>query len=72
MASYSQSHVTSGVSFEMKTLKIYQAASGLWSGKILNAQGKEIIRIAGLASPEEVQSALQAQGFEVHAVEEEA
>jgi len=56
----------------MKTLKIYQTTSGLWSGKILNAQDNEIIRIAGLASPEEVQSALQAQGFEVQAVEVDA
>jgi hypothetical protein len=56
----------------MKTLKIYQAASGLWGGKLLNAQGNEIIRIAGLTSPQEVESELQAQGFEVHAVEQDA
>jgi hypothetical protein len=68
----SPQHFTQGVRFDMKTLKIYQTTSGLWSGKILNAQDNEIIRIAGLASPEEVQSALQAQGFEVQAVEVDA
>ncbi|BEV73008.1 MULTISPECIES: hypothetical protein [unclassified Paludibacterium] len=56
----------------MKTLQIFQTSSGLWSGKILGADGHEIIRIAGLESPQEVESALQANGFEAQHVIVEA
>lgn len=56
----------------MKTLKIFQTGSGLWGGKVLNAQGQEIIRIAGLESPEAVQATLQTEGFDVQSVVLEA
>lgn len=37
------------------TLRIYRAPSGQWSGKLLDAEGEEIGRIAGCESPKDVE-----------------
>lgn len=49
-------------------LRIYRAASGQWSGVILR-DGLEVGRIAGCASPDEVEESACAIGIESYSVE---
>lgn len=49
-------------------LRIYNAASGQWSGKFI-ADGLEIGGIAGCASSAEVEQSARDQGYDIIAIE---
>lgn len=54
----------------MSTLKIYRAASGQWSGVIIDSDGEEIGRIAGCDSAEDVEEEAYNIGEPIDAVEQ--
>jgi hypothetical protein len=45
------------------TLRVYRAPSGQWEGTLTAADGKEIGRVTGCASPSEVEQAAMSEGF---------
>lgn len=52
----------------MRMLQVYRTATGRWAG-VMIADGKEIGRVAGCASPEEVETAVAETWCEIEHVD---